>query len=169
MTEAERPRTAVVGLGNPLMGDDGLGLVALHELRERWRFTPPVELVDGGTWGMNLLPLVESAERILFLDAITLGAAPGALIVLERDELPRFFGMKLSPHQVDLKEVLAVAELRGTLPRDVAAIGLQPAHVGMSTQLTDVLRVGLPDLIDAVVERLGQWGHTATERAAAPA
>lgn len=165
----ERLGTAVVGLGNPLMGDDGLGLVALHELQEHWRFEPTVELVDGGTWGMTLLPLVESTDRILFLDAITLGAAPGTLIVLERDELPKFFGMKLSPHQVDLKEVLAVAELRGTLPPTVAAMGLQPHHVGMSTELSEVLRVGLPDLIDAVVERLGTWGHTATEHAAAPA
>ena len=62
-------RTLVIGLGNPLMGDDGAGVAALERLRDEWELPPEVELVDGGTWGMNLLPLVESAPRLILVDA----------------------------------------------------------------------------------------------------
>jgi hydrogenase maturation protease len=157
----------VIGLGNPLMGDDGLGLAALAALRERWTFEPEAELVDGGTWGMNLLYMIEDADRVLFLDAIDVGAPPGTLIVLERDRLPRLLGTKLSPHQIDLRDVLALAELRGTLPRDAVAMGFQPARVEMSTELSPMLRRGLPGLLRQVVARLEAWGHLARERVAA--
>ena len=65
--------TAVIGLGNPLMGDDGFGLVALERIREEWRLEGDVELADGGTWGMSLLPLIENADRVILLDAIAAG------------------------------------------------------------------------------------------------
>ena len=76
--DALTDRTVVIGLGNPLMGDDGLGLAALARLSEDWTVPPEVELVDGGTWGMNLLPLIEDAGRLILIDAINVGAAPGA-------------------------------------------------------------------------------------------
>jgi hydrogenase maturation protease len=148
----------VVGLGNPIMGDDGLGLVALERLRQGWRLPRSVHLADGGTWGMNLLPLIEGAERVLFLDAIDAGRPPGTPVALTREELPRSLALKLSPHQIDLREVLAVAELRGTLPSDVVAIGLQPGRVEMSCGLSPELERGLDGLLRAVVERLERWG-----------
>ena len=66
--------TVVIGLGSPLMGDDGLGLLALETLRNDRAFDPPPLLVDWGTWGMNLLPIIESAQRLLLVDAIRAGA-----------------------------------------------------------------------------------------------
>ena len=148
----------VLGLGNPIMGDDGLGLVALERLRRGWRLPRSVRLADGGTWGMNLLPLIEDAERVLFLDAIDAGRPPGTAVELEREDLPRALAHKLSPHQIDLREVLAVAELRGTLPSDMVAIGLQPARVEMACGLSPELECRLDDLLRAVVERLTLWG-----------
>ncbi len=150
--------TLVLGLGNPLMGDDGVGLVALNALCDRV-FEPRVTLIDGGTWGMNLLPLIEAAQRVLFLDAINVGAEPGELIVLERSQIPRGLGTKLSPHQIDLREVLAVCELRGSFPEHVAALGLQPDLVDMSLQLSPAVRAGLPRLVEAATVRLAAWGH----------
>ncbi len=155
MTDA--PRCTVIGLGSPLMGDDGLGLVALERLREGWALPPTVELVDGGTWGMSLLPEIERAERLLFLDAINTGAPPGTTIVLSRDEIPRYLAMKVSPHQVDLRDVLAVAELRGTLPDEAYAIGLQPERVEMSVGLSRTLEHRLDNLMATVVRRLEAW------------
>ena len=159
--------TVVIGLGNPLMGDDGLGLAALARLRDEWTVPPELELVDGGTWGMNLLPTIEDAGRVLLIDAIDVGARPGTEIVLARDRLPRYFATKISPHQVDLRDVLALAELRGTLPRDTTAVGLQPARVELSTELSDVLRDRLDQLVATVVRLLAEWGHRCTPRAAA--
>src|SRR5436190_185443 len=103
-------RTVVIGLGNPLMGDDGTGLAALERLQERWTIPGDVLLVDGGTWGMNLLPIIETAGRVLLLDAITFGGRPGDVVILDKAQLPKVFALKFSPHQLDMREVLAAAE-----------------------------------------------------------
>jgi hydrogenase maturation protease len=158
MSEPGGQRLVVIGVGNPIMGDDGLGLAALVRLRERWSLPESVCLVDGGTWGMNLLPLIEDAERLLFLDAIDAGRPAGALVVLDREDLPRFLSHKLSPHQIDLREALALAELRGTLPAEVTVIGLQPGRVEMSTRLSPEVESRLDDLLGLIVQRLERWG-----------
>lgn len=161
MNERHRAETVVIGLGNPLMGDDGLGLVALDALQDAWRFTPDVEWVDGGTWGMNLLHIIEDAKRVLFLDAITAGRIPGALVQLDRDDLPRLLTMKVSPHQIDLREVLAVSELRGRLPLTITALGLEPAEVVMRHGVSEVVAAGLPALVERARTILETWGHSA--------
>jgi hydrogenase maturation protease len=163
MSEAGRAEVVVIGLGNPIMADDGLGVAALERLREGWTLPRSVRLVDGGTWGMNLLPLVEEASELLLLDAIDRGAPVGELVVLEREEVPRFLGLKLSPHQVDLREVLALAELRGSLPQKLVAMGLQPARVEMFSGLSPELECRMDRLLAAVIERLERWGHPAKQ------
>ena len=157
-------RTVVIGLGNPLMGDDGLGLVALSRLQGAG-FPPDVELVDGGTWGMRLLPLIEETDRLLILDAIDKNAVPGAVVELSRGELPMLFTTKVSPHQVHLREVLALAELRGALPRVVVALGLQPDVIAMGTELSPRLAPRLDGLVRRALWRLEAWGHRAEVRA----
>ena len=152
-------RTVVIGLGNPLMGDDGLGLAALERLRSRYAVPPEVELVDGGTWGMNLLPVIEEAGRVILIDAIDAGAAPGTPIRLERERLPRYLATKISPHQVDLRDVLGLAELRGTLPDDTIALGLQPERVALGDQLSEALTRRVDELVRLVVQELADRGH----------
>lgn len=157
-------RTLLIGLGNPLMGDDGVGLAALECLRSDWELPPEVELVDGGTWGMNLLPLLEDADRVVLLDAIQAGTAPGTLVELEGDSVPRTLSHKLSPHQIDLREVLAVAMLRGTVPRTLVALGIEPADVEMGTSLSGPVGKAVPLLVSHVVARLESLGHVCTPR-----
>ena len=164
--------TIVIGVGSPLMGDDGTGLVALEALRAGWDFEPALELLDGGTWGMNLLPFIESASRVLLLDAIQARREPGEVVRLEGDEIPRFFATKLSPHQIDLKEVLALAELRGTLPEQLVVLGLEPAVIEMSATLSDPVDAAMPELLSNVLEQLESWGYralpTASKKSTAP-
>ena len=163
MSEAPVPETVVIGVGNPLMGDDGLGIAALERLRDEWHFEPHVDLLDGGTWGLNLLPHVEGARRVLFIDAINVDAEPGTLVELEREDIPRFLARKLSPHQIDVKEVLALAELRGMLPEQLVVIGLQPDSVEMRVSLSPVLASRLGDLVACVIRRLEAWGYEVRE------
>ena len=113
---------------------------------------------------MNLLPLVESAPRLILVDAIKTGARPGTLTVLERRELPRYFSLKLSPHQIDLREVLALAELRGLLPEALVAVGIEPERVEMELGLSPRVRSGLAKMVDLVVERLEAAGHSCLRR-----
>jgi hydrogenase maturation protease len=151
-------RTTVLGLGNPLMGDDRVGLTALNRLEEEWFVPRFVSLVDGGTWGMNLLPVVESTDRLLVLDAIDVGAPPGTIVRLAGDEVPRVLGQKLSPHQIDLREVLALAELRGSLPSQLVALGVQPERVELTADLSPAVEEGVNQVVEIAVATLGAWG-----------
>lgn len=155
----------VIGLGNPLMTDDGAGLELLARLAAWGQFEPAPLFVDGGTWGMNLLPVIEDAERVLFLDAVNIRAAPGTAVRLERDQLPRWLGVKLSPHQIDLKEVLAVAELRGRFPVDAVLVGVQPERVEMGTGLTPAVTAGLESALAMAIRTLEDWGMRAARAA----
>lgn len=159
MSDVHQAPTLVLGLGSPLMGDDGVGLAALEALGEGWRFEPSVELRDGGTWGMNVLPAIEEAGRLVLLDAIRAGRAAGEVVVLERDAIPRWLSTKISPHQIDLREVLALAELRGTLPGATVAMGIEPARIEMTDALSAAVRSAVPALLERVVDRLVAWGH----------
>lgn len=151
-------RTLVLGVGNPLMSDDGFGLALLEHLRLSREWPEDVTLMDGGTWGMNLLPAIEDADALLILDAIDAGKEPGALVVLQRSELPRYVAQKLSPHQVDLRDVLALAELRGNLPMHAAALGVQPERIELGTELSALAAQRLAPAADAACAVLRHWG-----------
>lgn len=164
MTDARRGDpidgpTLVVGLGNPLMTDDGIGIAALERLRRRWAPPTGVELVDGGTWGLFLLPQIEDASRVVLIDAIDVGAEPGTVVVLERDRIPGSLrGNALSPHQVGVRDLVGLATLRGTLPEETVAIGIQPDVVELSTDLSPTAGAALDELLERVLDRLESWG-----------
>lgn len=158
--------TAIIGLGNPLMGDDGFGLAALTRLLETWTLDD-VDTADGGTWGMSLLPLIEDAERLIVIDAIAAGAKPGEIVLLERERLPIYLTRKLSAHQIDLRDVLAVAEWRGMLPSETIAIGVQPERIELGLDLSPGALNAVDEVVALVVARLTQWGHRCEPRATA--
>ncbi len=152
-------RTVVLGLGNPLMADDGVGIYALSHLQDDWYIPAEVELVDGGTWGLTLLPIVDNADRLLVLDAVDYGVAPGSITELRGDQIPLFLERtKLSPHQVDLRDILALCELRGRSPGEVVVLGIQPQRVEMSTELSPAVLEGIDALVTRAGERLRGWG-----------
>jgi len=117
--------TVMLGIGNTLWGDEGFGPQVVARLRES---APPaaVELVDGGTQGLYLLPLIQDCERLIVFDAVDFGKQPGAIVVLRDAEIPAFFGQRpLSLHQTAFTDVLAAAALTGALPTAVTLVGVQ--------------------------------------------
>jgi hydrogenase maturation protease len=148
----------VLGLGNPLMGDDGVGLAALEILRRDYKFSPDIKLEDGGTLGLALLPLVEEADSLLVLDAVRLGGCPGTTVVREGDEIPRCLALKLSTHQSGFIETLALAGLRSRLPPRLALVGLEVEGAKYGEPLSQDVESGLPSMVEAAVAKLEQWG-----------
>lgn len=156
--------TAILGLGNPLLADDALGLVALERLREQYELDEAISIHDGGTWGMQLMPMIEDSARVLFLDAIDKGEAPGTVIRLEGDAIPATLANMISPHQLDLREVLAMTRLRGTFPEDAVAIGVQPETTITRVALSPSVAARVDEVVQAAVAQLEAWGHTARRR-----
>jgi hydrogenase maturation protease len=168
MSEAPSGGTVVIGLGNPIMGDDGFGLAVLRRLQAAWQVAEDVDFIDGGTWGLMLLPIFESADRILLLDAIETGDVAGTLVRVERDDLPTTYSLRTSPHQVDLCDVLALTRLRGSLAADVVAIGAQPEIVDMTTELSPELQAMVDAAAEAAAAQLQSWGHACARRVVEP-
>lgn len=116
----------VLGIGNVLWGDEGFGPQVVARLAESGLLPDGVELVDGGTQGLYLLPLIQDTARLLVFDAVDFGRRPGHLIVLRNGEIPAFFGQRpLSLHQTAFTDVLAAAELTGAKPEAITLIGVQ--------------------------------------------
>lgn len=149
----------VMGLGNLVMSDDGLGGRVITELEKRYQPNPQVSLLDGGTLGLDLLPRLEGIEKLLIIDALQMDAPPGTIFRLEGDDVPRAFANKLSVHQMGLQDLLAVAELQGHLPQQLVVIGAQAATIEMSMDFSPAIAAAFDAVIAAVLDELAAWGQ----------
>ncbi len=148
----------VLGIGNLIMSDDGIGVRAVQLMEERYRLPPGVTLLDGGTLGLDLLPKLEGVDRLLVVDAIETGSEPGTITRLSGDDVPFALETKVSPHQMGLKDLLAVASLQGYLPGELVLLGMQPERIDMGTDLSPAVAQGLEPLVHTIVKELEQWG-----------
>jgi hydrogenase maturation protease len=152
----------VLGIGNLVMSDDGIGVRVVQLLTERYRFPAGVTILDGGTLGLDLLPRLEGVARLLVVDAVETGQAPGTLVRLAGDDVPIVLETKLSPHQMGLKDLLAVAMLQGFAPQEMVLWGVQPERIEMSLELSAVVAAQLEILVEKVLAELAGWGVPAT-------
>lgn len=139
-------RVVVMGLGNLLWADEGFGVRVAERLYAHYHWPEEVEIVDGGTQGLNLLGYVESASHLLILDAIDYGLEPGTLRTYAGERIPAYLSAKkMSLHQNSFSEVLALADIRGNLPAHIALVGLQPAMLDdYGGSLSELAREQLP-------------------------
>jgi len=152
------PTTLLLGLGNTLFGDEGLGIWALERLLERYRLPPEVAALDGGVLGLELLAHVEGATHLLVIDAVQTGRVPGTLVRLEGGDIQAALALKLSMHQVGFQEVLAMSALRGTTPPRLVVWGMEPATLETGLDLSETVAARLDHLVEAVVDELHHWG-----------
>jgi hydrogenase maturation protease len=157
--EAPRSPVLVLGMGNILLEDEGLGIRALQVLQKRYQIPGGVELLDGGTTGMGLLDEISRREHLLVLDAVQTGDPPGTLVELRNDEVPVYFGMRVTPHQLGLSDVLATLELTGEQPSGVTVLGLVPESLEMSLELSERIGAELDALVNAAVTELTALGY----------
>ena len=155
---ADQERKIVLGLGNILNRDEGLGVQALKVLGGRLGPQSKIELLDGGVLGLDLLPLVEECSHLLILDAVNTNRTPGTVVELTREQIPLYFGIKMSQHQVTFQEVLALASIRGKLPTSLHLIGVQPADLSMGLELSPEVAAALPEVAERAADMLSEWG-----------
>jgi hydrogenase maturation protease len=154
----------VLGVGNILLQDEGLGVRAAEHLSARYNLPEYVRVVDGGALGLNLLPLIEDTGSLLIVDAIAAGQAPGTLVRLEGEEIAGALALKMSMHQVGLRELLGVSDLRQTLPSRLVLWGMEPASMDWGVELSPPVAVELGSLVEKVVGELRNWGVEAEPR-----
>ena len=156
-------RTLVLGLGNPLASDEGFGVQAVRRLNECYEFADDVEIVDGGTLGLRLLPMLEDADRVVILDAVDVSQPPGSLVRIGWDDVRRALPLKISPHQETVTEMLALLELRRGRPAGFQIVGVQPRSLEIGLELTPEVERALDAAVQEVVEILFRWGHSAAK------
>ncbi|HIJ80445.1 MAG TPA: HyaD/HybD family hydrogenase maturation endopeptidase [Desulfuromonadales bacterium] len=154
----ENPAVLVLGIGNLVMCDDGIGIRVIQKLQQEYRFPEYVEVMDGGTLGLDLLPKLENLTRLIMVDAVETGGKAGTCVRLSGQELPIALQTKISPHQMGLKDLLAVSELMGHTPRDMVLIGVQPECIEMEIGLSPSVEAQLDTLVDNVLAELARWG-----------
>ena len=157
-------RTAVLGVGNILLSDEGIGVRAIEALTGRYTFSEEMGCIDGGTMGLDLLPFIEGKKRLLIIDAVNASRPPGTIIRIENKDIPKFLGQKLSVHQIGLPEMLSAAALMSILPEEICLIGMQPEKLETGLSLSGVASARFNDLISAVITKLAEWGIEARER-----
>ncbi len=148
----------VLGIGNLVMSDDGIGVRVVQLLAERYRVPAGVTVLDGGTLGLDLLPRLEGVERLLVVDAVETGEMPGTVVRLTGDDVPIVLETKVSPHQMGLKDLLAISRLQGTTPPEMVLLGVQPQCIELGMELSPAVEAGLETLLEMVLRELARWG-----------
>jgi hydrogenase maturation protease len=151
-------RVLVIGVGNPLMSDDGVGLRLLEALAARSPAPDGVEFLDAGTLGFMLLPRVEQCDALLALDAASVGGAPGEFRVFEGADFDDFVRQpRCSVHELGLHDLIDAARLTGALPARRALVGVQPERLGWGMTLSPQVEAALPAAVEAAASLLGRW------------
>lgn len=154
----------ILGLGNCLIEDEGVGIAAIEYLQTHYDFPDEIELLDGGTSGMGLLDDLRNRENVIVLDAVNTGHQPGDLVVLRDEQVPAFFRSKVSPHQLALADVLAVLTLTNEQPRKISVIGVEPVSLKTRIGLSDPVKQQLTPMVEEVLQQLIEAGYIVTEK-----
>lgn len=158
-TTRERIDVLVLGLGNVLCGDDGAGIAAVHRLQRHYELADGVAVNDGGTLGLSLLPLVDSADRVILVDAIRGDGVPGTLVRLDGDSVGPAVYERLSPHQIGVSDLLAGAALMGRYPTEVVLVGIVPETIELGLGRSPAVDARLDELVAATVAELERMGY----------
>jgi hydrogenase maturation protease len=148
----------VLGIGNVLLTDEGIGVRALNELERRYTFPENVELLDGGTAGIELLRHIRKRDYLIIIDAMKFNQEPGTVTRVEGNDVPAAFRTRISPHQLGLSDLLAAAMLTDELPPNLVLYGVEPENLDIGLDLTDTVEASVEKLTEAIIEELRSIG-----------
>lgn len=142
------PKSLILGVGNLLLSDDGVGVRVVERL-ERARALPEgVQTLDGGTCGLDLMQYLEGVDQLVVVDAANFGQPPGTIQRLEGDAVPAFLAQKVSPHEINLPELLFSAKLVGIYPSRVVVLGIQPESLEVGLELSPAVAARVDELAE---------------------
>ncbi len=148
----------ILGIGNLLMGDEGVGIHALNKLQESYTFSPAINFIDGGTIGIDLIPYFEECNKMIIVDAVDSQKEPGYIVTLENEEIHYRFNTKLSLHHAGLSDVLSIIKLQEIKAPDMILIGVQPEKVEMGLELSDTVGTKMDQILKIITSKLSKWG-----------
>jgi hydrogenase maturation protease len=156
----QKDRILVLGVGNILLRDEGVGVKAVVKLQSEYDFSDNVELMDGGTLGLSLLDPICQSDHLIVVDAVKYGHPPGTLYRFTAEDFERRVSYKNSLHQLDLVETLAFAELLEKRPNAVV-VGIEPEDISpWGMELTETVQARLSDMCSKVLEEITAAGGT---------
>jgi hydrogenase maturation protease len=155
----------VLGVGNVLLRDEGVGVRTVEELRRRYRFGDDVEVLDGGTAGIELLRYIDGVDHLIIVDAISAGKKPGTVMRVDGNDVPATFETKITPHQLGLSDLLATARLTDVMPPYLVLYGVEPKTLESGLDFSEEVLGSLEKLCGHVVEELENLGYAVEERA----
>ena len=158
------PEVTILGIGNVVLQDEGFGVRMAEHMEEKYRFPHSVQVIDGGTLGMELLRFVTGTRKLLVIDSINGGAKPGTLFRFENEAVMEHFQDKLSVHEVGIQDVLALLKVTGKEIPEVVVLGVQPYAVEAGVRLTQEMAELIPELEKQILQELGRWGVKAEEK-----
>lgn len=152
-----RTDITILGLGNILMQDEGIGVHIANLLNNNYTFTPPVKIIDGGTTGTDLLPYFENSNKILIIDAANFDEKPGHIDIIYDDDILTMLTSKISLHHLGLSDVLSMIKLLDINPDVICLVGIQPYHMELSLDVSVELKKDYGQILDSVWSVLGTW------------
>lgn len=160
----DRLELLILGLGNVLCGDDGLGVAALAMLDRLYEAPPGVSVMDGGTLGLSLLHYVAEAEALIMVDAVRAGVSPGTPVRLTGDRVAPAIESRLSVHQIGVADLLDGLRLTDSTPRRIVLLGLVPETLELGLARSPAVTEALPELVEAVVREAAELGFELVPR-----
>ena len=151
-------KVIILGIGNILLSDEGVGVKIIQDLEAQYDFPENVELVDGGVGSFSLLPYIESAKKLLIIDAISGGKPPGTIYKFKDKNIPYQIIEKISLHEISFFDILNLAKLRGKYPEEIVIIGIEPQSLEFKIGLTEIVEKNYNKLLNEVLTQLKNWG-----------
>jgi len=149
----------ILGLGNVLCGDDGVGVTAVHELLRHYDLPDGVEAVDGGTLGLSLLSIFEPRQDVILVDAIRADSPAGTFVRLTGEEVAPAVRTRLSVHQIGVADLLDGLRLLDAYPVRLVLLGLVPETMELGLERSAAVDANLGTLVAAIVAEANQMGR----------
>ena len=148
----------VIGIGNILLSDEGVGVHLANALARKYRFEPEIEIIDGGTMGSELLDYFQDYPKIMILDAVNFDREAGFIGSLENEHILRKLTQKISVHHLGLTDILFNLKMIDVEPEALFLLGIQPESVEVGLEMTETIRSKLPRMEEVALLQLKKWG-----------